>query len=161
MDAETYSLIPYTVNVTKFRELSKSKILFYSYTRELQMYYVETNTPYPEKLFSGNIMSVFTNPNMVRQKYHGASTMILLTNPFGAYEMVGELFKYQVILFDSNFLLDYFVSSNQNGRPIQSPLLINMTECTNPYYVILNYNRQESSKILVLDQIYGKLSSLR
>ena len=160
MDAETYSLIPYTVNVTKFRELSKSKILFYSYTRELQMYYVETNSPYPEKLFSGNIMSVFTNPNMVRQKYHGASTMILLTNPFGAYEMVGEQFKYQVILFDSNFLLDYFVSSNENGRPIQTPLLINMTECINPYYVILNYNRQESSKILVLDQIYGKLSSL-
>jgi len=160
MDAETYSLIPYTVNVTKFRELSKSKILFYSYTRELQMYYVETSSPYPEKLFSGNIMSVFTNPNMVRQKYHGASTMILLTSPFGAYEMVGEPFKYQVILFDSNYLLDYFVSSNENGRPIQSPLLINMTECTNPYYVILNYNRQESSKILVLDQIYGKLSSL-
>ena len=160
MDEENYSLIPYTVNITKFRELSKSKILFYSYTRELQMYYVETNSPYPEKLFSGNIMSVFTNPNMVRQKYHGASTMILLTNPFGAYEMVGEPFKYEVLLFDSNFLLDYFVSSNENGRPVKSPLLINMTECNSPYYVILNYNQQETSKNLIIDQIYGKLSSL-
>ena len=35
-----------------------------------------------------------------------------------------------------------------------------MTECTNPYYVILNYNQPESSKTLVFDQIYGKLTSL-
>ena len=160
IDAETYSLIPYTIIISKFRELSKSKILFYSYTRELQMYYVETNSPYPEKLFSGNIMSVFTNPNMVRQKYHGANVMILLTNKFGSYEMVGEPFKYEVKLFDSNFLLDYYVSSNEEGRPIKSPLLINMTECTDPYYVILNYNQMETSKTLIIDQIYGKLASL-
>ena len=160
MDAEDYSLIPYTINISKFRELSKSKILFYSYTRELQMYYVETNSPYPEKLFSGNIMSVFTNPNMVRQKYHGANTMILLANTFGGYDLVGEAFKYEVKLFDSNFLLDYYVSSEKEGRPLYSPLLINMTECSSPYYVILNYNQIESSKTLILDQIYGKMSSL-
>ena len=35
-----------------------------------------------------------------------------------------------------------------------------MTECTSPYYVILNYNQQESSKTLIIDQIYGKLSSI-
>ena len=160
MDAEIYSLIPYTIDVSKFRELSKSKILFYSYTRELQMYYVGTGSPYPEKLFSGNIMSVFTNPNMVRQKYHGANIMVLLANTFGGYEMVGEAFKYEVKLFDSNFLLDYYVSSKEDGRPLYSPLLINMTECTSPYYVILNYNKMESSKALILDQIYGKMSSL-
>ena len=160
MDEESYSLIPYTINISKFRELLKSKILFYSYTRELQMYYVETNKPYPEKLFSGNIMTVFTNPNMVRQKYHGANLMILLTNKFGSYELVGEPFKFEVKLFESNYLLDYYVSSVSDGRPLYSPLLINMTECTNPYYVILNYNQPESSKTLVFDQIYGKLTSL-
>lgn len=74
--------------------------------------------------------------------------------------MVGEAFKYEVKLFDSNFLLDYYVSSKEDGRPLYSPLLINMTECTRPYYVILNYNKMESSKALILDQIYGKMSSL-
>ena len=160
MDEESNSLIPYTINIAKFRELSKSKILFYSYTRELQMYYIETNKPYPEKLFSGNIMTVFTNPNMVRQKYHGANLMILLTNKFGSYEIVGEPFKYEVKLFESNYLLDYYVSSLSDGRALYSPLLINMTDCTNPYYVILNYNQPESSKTLILEQIYGKLTSL-
>ena len=38
MEEETYSLVPFTVNIAKFRELSKSKILFYSYTRILQMF---------------------------------------------------------------------------------------------------------------------------
>ena len=160
MDEESYSAIPYTINIPKFRELSKSKILFYSYTRELQMYYVQTNSPHPEKLFSGNIMSVFTNPNMVRQKYHGANLMVLITNKFGGDEIFGEPFKYEVKLFDSDFLLDYYVSSVEDGRPLYSPLLINMTECTNPYYVILNYNQVEGSKTLILDQIYGKMSYL-
>ena len=160
MDEENYSLIPYTINVSKFREISKSKILFYSYTRELQMYYAEKSSPFPEKLFSGNILSVLTNPNMVKQKYHGANIMVLLATTFGGYDLVGEAFKYEVKLFDSNFLLDYYVSSKEDGRPLYSPLLINMTECTSPYYVILNYNQKESSKTLILDQIYGKMISL-
>ena len=40
------------------------------------------------------------------------------------------------------------------------PLLINMTECTNPYYAILNYNQPEGKKVLIIDQIYGKFKSL-
>ena len=82
MEEETYSLVPFTVNISKFRELSKSKILFYSSTRTLQMLHSETSSPYPEKLFSGNILSVYTNPNMVRQKYHNANLMVLITNPY-------------------------------------------------------------------------------
>ena len=35
-----------------------------------------------------------------------------------------------------------------------------MTECENPYYVILNYNAHDNNKILILDEIYGKLSNL-
>ena len=159
MEEETYSLVPFTVNIAKFRELSKSKILFYSYSRTLQMLHSGTSTPYPEKLFSGNILSVYTNPNMVRQKYHNANLMVLITLPF-VNSNLGETFKFEVKLFDSNFLLDYYVSSNTEGRPVNSPLLINMTECTNPYYVILNYNQAESAKTLILDQIYGKLYSL-
>ena len=160
MEEESLSLVPFTINIPSFRALDKSKILFYSSTRLLQMYYVETNNPYPEKLFSGNVLSVYTNPNMVRQKYHGASTMTLLVYPFGFYSNLGEEFKFEVKLFDSNYLLDYYVSSNSEGRPLNSPLLINMTECSSPYYVILNYNQAESEKSLVIDQIYGKMTYL-
>ena len=35
-----------------------------------------------------------------------------------------------------------------------------MTDCSNPYYVILNYNKEDYGKTLILDEIYGKLSFL-
>jgi hypothetical protein len=156
---ESYSLIPVTIIISHFREKA-SKVLFYSYTRELQMYYTEENTPYPERLFFGNIMSVYTNPNMVRQKYKNADTMVLLTKQFGAEDMIGEPFQFQVKFFSSNYLLDYYMGSNLEGRSKNTPLAINMTECENPYYVILNYNVPEKQTSLYFDEIYGKIKSL-
>ena len=158
-DDEQYSLIPYTIVISDFRP-SASRILFYSYTSELQMYYVEDSAPYPEKLFSGNIMSVYTNPNMVHQKYHDANYMVLLTRHFSTEELVAEEYKFEVKLFPSNYLLDYYVSNDPSGRSKNSPLSINMTECGTPYYVILNYNQPESKTSLYIDQIYGKIKSL-
>ena len=159
-DFAKYSLIPYTVHISHFRT-SASKILFYSKTRDMQMYYVEGSAPYPERLFFGNIMSVYTNPEMVRQKYKNADTMILLTRPFDAEEPVGEPFQFQVKFFASDYLLDYYMGTNPEGREKNSPLAINMTECSEPYYVILNYNKPESKVIsLYIDEIYGKVKSL-
>ena len=156
---ETYSLVPFTVYIPDFRNFA-SRILFYSYTRELQMYYVEEDTPYPEKLFYGNVMSVYTNPNMVHQKYHDANYMVLLTRDFTQDDKVSELFKFQVKFFPSNYLMDYYVSDNPYGRSKNTPLAINMTECGTPYYVILNYNKPEKKTSLYIDQIYGKIKSL-
>ena len=155
---EQYSVVPITINIPKFRAIPKSKILFYSSTRSLHMYESTSSEYFPTKLFAGNILNVYTNPNMVKQKYHNASIMTLIASPLGFTNE--ENFVFEMKLFDSDFLLDYYVSSNPNGRPINTPLLINMTECTNPYYVILNYNAQDNEKILVLDEIYGKLSYL-
>ena len=153
------SLVPCTLIISSFREKA-SKILFYSYTRELQMYYVEGDVPYPEILFSGNVLSVYTNPHQVKQKYKNANTMILLTRPFSKVEPGSELFNFQIKLFDSNYLLDYFVSNEPYGRSKNKPLMINMTECTTPYYVVLNYNQKEKKASLFIDQIYGKIKSL-
>ena len=155
---EQYSMIPITLNTTKFREIPKSKILFYSSTRTLFMYESTSSDNFPTKLFSGNILNVYTNPNMVKQKYHSASIMTLIANPLNF--QIEEKFIFEMNLFESNYLLDYYVSSNPDGRPINSPLLINMTDCENPYYVILNYNAHDNNKILILDEIYGKLSNL-
>ena len=153
------SLVPCTLVISSFREKA-SKILFYSYTRELQMYYIEGDVPYPEVLFSGNVLSVYTNPHQVKQKYKNANTMILLTRPFAKVEPVSELFNFQIKLFDSNYLLDYFVSNEPYGRSKNKPLMINMTECTDPYYVVLNYNQKEKKTSLFIDQIYGKIKTL-
>ena len=157
---ETYSIIPITIDIKKFRDSETpivSKILFYSYSRVIFMYEAVSKDNYPIKLFSGNILNVYTNPNQIRQKYHDANIMTLLANSFG-YNT--ENFKFEVKKFNSTYLLDYYVSSNPSGRPLNSPLLINMTECTSPYYAILNYNSQESGKTLILDEIYGKISYL-
>ena len=154
---ETYSLIPLTIDISKFRN-SAQKILFYSYNKELQMYYIEKDTPYPEKLFSGNIMSVYTDINMIHQKYHDANYMVLLNRDFAEEEDKSSKFKFQVIF--SNHLLDYYVSNNPNGRSKNSPLSINMTDCSDPYFIILNYNKPEKETSLYIDQIYGKIKSL-
>ena len=156
---ETYSLVPCTLIIPDFRE-SASKILFYSKINELQMYYVATSAPYPEKLFSGNIMNVYTNPFMVQQKYKGASTMVLLTRNFTAEEIITLDFKFEIKLFPSNYLLDYYMSDNPDGRSKNTPLSINMTDCENPYYVILNYNKPKKETSLYIDQIYGKMKNL-
>ena len=159
MENEGYSLVPFTITISDFREYA-SKILLYSYTRELQMYYQEGDTPYPERLFFGNILSIYTNPNMVRQKYKNADKMVLLSKKFGEPEMIGEQYLFQVKFFASNYLLDYYMSNNLDGRSKNTPLAINMTECENPYYVILNYNKPEGQVSLYIDEIYGKIKSL-
>ena len=156
---QLYSLVPITIIISNFRT-SASKILFYSYTRELQMYYVEGDVAYPEKLFSGNVLMLYTNENQVRQKYKNANTMILLTRPFSKVEPISEQFHFQLKFFSSNYLLDYFLSNNPSGRSKNTPLMINMTECVNPYYVILNYNKKEKMTPLYIDQIYGKIKSI-
>ena len=157
-EQETYTLIPFSINIESFRKIA-SKILFYSYSRNLQMLYAG-NSPYPDKLFGGKILNVYTNPNMVRQKYHGANIMTLLVYPKPSTSYLNDDFLFEVKLFESKFLLDYFVSSNSEGRTLNKPLLINMTECTSPYYAILNYNREETKKAFIIDQIYGKMKSL-
>ena len=157
---DTYSLIPITIDTQKFREKEASKILFYSSTRVLQMYETVSNNNFPTQLFLGNILNVYTNPNMIRQKYHDAFIMTLIPYTNKLRSDLNESFKFEVIKLHSDFLLDYYVSSNKEGRPLNSPLLINMTECTGPYYVILNYNAHDNGKTLILDEIYGKLSHL-
>ena len=159
---ETYSIVPVSVNTQTFRNSDKkaSKILFYSNKYNLQMYEaVSSNSPV--QLFSGNIMNVYTNIEMIRQKYHSASIMTLLISSTDDSSQKNNLeasYTIQVVCLESSFLLDYYVSSNPDGRAVNTPLLINMTDCSSPYYVILNYNKKDTAKTLIMDEIYGKLS---
>ena len=105
---ESYSMVPVTINIPTFREAA-SKILFYSSTWVLQMYETISNNYAPTKLFSGNILNVYTYPNQVRQKYHESSIMTLLDNSYGFKSEEGKLketFKLEVRLLDSTYLFD-------------------------------------------------------
>ena len=160
-DDETYTLVPYSITPISFRVKHISKLLFYSYSRYLQMLYAGS-TPYPDSLFSGNILNVYTNENMIRQKYHNAKVMTLVVNPRdSAIKDLKEDFQFEVKQYETNYLLDYFVSSHKEGRVLNKPLLINMTDCSSDYYAILNYNQQEGKRLLLIDQIYGKFESLK
>ena len=69
-DNEVYTLVPYSINIQTIREKKHpSQLLFHSSTRSLQMFYAGNNV-YPDKLLSGNILSIYTDPNMVKLKYH-------------------------------------------------------------------------------------------
>ena len=154
---EAYSLVPFTLNILEFNK-NTPQILLYS-NKELQMYYADNEDPFPKKLFSGNILLIYTDQSMVLQKYHNANKMVLLTRDFSKEEDISSETEFQV-LFQKDFLLDYYVSNNPDGRSKNSPLAINMTECKSPYFFILNYNKPEKKTSLYIDQIYGKIKSL-
>ena len=78
---ENAALVPYVFDLQKIRDSGKddyiSKVLIYSSKRELEMYHLQSGTP--QQLFTGNILLVYTNPDVIKEKYQGATTMILLT----------------------------------------------------------------------------------
>ena len=77
---EQPTIVPYVFDLKKIRQMKKenyhSKVLIYSLIREMEMYYLQNSTP--TLLFSGNIMLLYTNEDVIREKYNGASTMILI-----------------------------------------------------------------------------------
>ena len=157
---EKYSLVPVTIEISKFWDIPNPKMLFYSSNNSLQMYEAVSNKNYPAKLFSGNILSIDTNPDQVILKYNNANILILLVGPNQSQSNLESSFKFEVVMINSQFLVDYYISSNTEGRSLNSPLLINMTDCRSPHYVILNYNVPDYGKTLVIDEIYGKISYL-
>ena len=44
------------------------------------MHYINDDSSVPSTLFEGNIMLIFTNEDLIYQKYHGSKQMILTTD---------------------------------------------------------------------------------
>ena len=164
---EPYSAIPYVIDLLKIRGTKEkdyvSKILFYSNTREMQMFYIVEGNPKPVTLFTGNIMLVYTNAELIKQKYQGATTMILLTDSLSETERpsIGERYRFITYFFKSDANIQYFLSSNSEGRPLNNPTAIEMTSCTQPYYYIMNYNKIEGKKKLHIDTIFGEKKAIK
>ena len=167
-EQEKLATIPYVIDLLEIRQSRTgsdyvSKVLLYSTTREMEMFYIDPDYSAPASLFTGNIMLVYTNEELIRQKYHGATTMILITDALSATEsfILGEQYRFEVKYFNSAANIQYFLSSNPNGRPINNPTAIEMTSCDQPYYYILNYNHVEDRRKLYIDTIFGERDTIK
>ena len=142
---EDLTSVPYVLDLEKIRNLSPteyvSKVLIYSNTREMQIFYL--NEGAPVSLFSGNIMIVYTNKDVIKEKYYCATTIILLTDSLSSKSTppMGEgfIFKvnFKVNFFKSSETIKYYVSANPDGRLLNNPTNIEMFSCDQSYYYIL------------------------
>ncbi|MBO6243381.1 MAG: hypothetical protein J6O41_02280 [Clostridia bacterium] len=158
---EKLAPIPYVINLQHIRKKRinnkyVSKLLIYSNTTTMTAHYLSDKSSTPLKLFSGNIMLIYTNPDMIYQKYSNASTMILTTD---ALKQTTNVIN--VKNFDSESQIQYYVSNNEEGRVLNNPTAIEMTSCDRPYYYILNYNQVEDTRKLHIDTIFGEAESIR
>ena len=57
------------------------------------------------------------NPDVIKEKYNGTITMIILTETFSeSKEINEEEDKFKVYYFKSNEIIQYFLSGNPKGR---------------------------------------------
>ena len=144
-----------------------SKVLFYSKHLEMQMYYLdpEDKTHAPMKLFGGNVMLVYTKPELAEQKYHGTKLILLSENIRGQdHSSLGNSFRFHTKMFKSDVQIEYFVSDEPTGRTVNFPLSLEMNTCTNSnnkYYYILNYNMQQEDMNLYMELIFGSIKTAR
>ena len=127
----------------------------------MQMFYLQSGAPI--ELFSGNIMLVYTNEDVINEKYYGATTMILVTDSLSATTrpFIGEQFRFKAQFFDSKTTIQYYVSANPSGRLLNNPTSIEMLSCDQPYYYILNYHEFEGDRILHIDNIFGEVDTMK
>lgn len=144
-----------------------SKVLLYSKHLEMQMYYIDPKgkTNAPIRLFTGNVMLVYTNLNLAQQKYFNTK-LILLSEYIRGQEhpSLGNSFRFHTKMFRSTDQIEYFVSNEATGRTINFPLSLEMNTCTasnNKYYYILNYNMAEEEMNLYLQLVFGSIKSAR
>jgi hypothetical protein len=108
-------------------------------------------------------MMVYTNEELIKQKYQGATVMILLTDALSDIERhsIGEQYRFITYFFKSEVNIQYFLSSNEEGRPLNNPTTIEMTSCNQPYYYIMNYNKVEKKRKLHIDTIFGEKKAIK
>ena len=161
---ENLALVPYVLDLNEIRGKDEtdyiSKVLLFSKNHEMNIFYLDNGAPV--ELFFGNILVIYTNPDVIREKYNGANTMILLTETFSKRkEITEEEDKFKVYFFKSEETIQYFLSGNPKGRLLNSPTNIQMNSCDQPYYYILNYNSYEGNRILHLENIFGEINTAK
>ena len=160
---EKLTPIPFVIDLEEIRNKTigssyVSKLLLYSNTTKMTMYYISNSSLFPLTLFEGNIMLIYTNPDLIYQKYKNAKQMILTTDTNGQ-----QLNIIDVQYLDSAAKIQYYyLGSEAKGRVLNTPNTIEMTSCDLPFYYILNYNKVETGKrILYIDNIFGEIDTMK
>ena len=70
---------------------------------------------------------IYENPDVIKEKYNGTTTMIVLAENFSeSKEINKEEDKFKVYYFKSNEAIQYFLSRNPKGRLLNRPTSIEM-----------------------------------
>ena len=88
-----------------------------------------------KKITYWKILFIYENPCVIKEKYNGPTTMIVLAENFSeSKEINEEEDKFKVYYFKSNETIQYFLSRNPKGRLLNKPTSIEMNSYDQPYY---------------------------
>ena len=131
----------------------------------MQIYYIPIDSNKPIKLFSSNIVLLYTKPALAEQIYHSKILVLISENIGGkSHSSIGNTFRFHTKMFTSDAKIEFSVSQNPSGRTLDFPLSLEMNTCSkenNKLYYILNYNEEEPNRRLYLDMIFGNYISAK
>ena len=158
LDSNEFSITPYLFNISEFRDKAE-KIVLYSLNSIIQGFIITNDSLKPERLFQGNLLIIFSDLKEIEERYKDISQIIILNDAFD-YNPSLRINMFEVKFKGEEFNVEYFLSSNKNGRARYKPLSIQMNICDSPYYFILNYNKcEKENTILHLEKIYGQIKN--
>ena len=157
-EKEEYSLIPYYINLSDFKNIT-NEIIFYSSTNELQLYYLNSNF---DILYRGNIILLYTNKNMISLKYNNIEEMILFTQSLDNNDYDIEFHEKNISKnnFEIKFGLEYIKIINYylfESFPYNEQISLQMIEQNVKYCFILNYQKEDYDSDIINEQNYTKL----
>lgn len=159
---EQYTRVPYTLSISEFSSKAK-QIILYSSKRNLHIYHFETINEETtlEELFSGNVIPLsFEGNNFINRKYISSQELVLVSEPLETTMEVDEEFHFD-ISFYLNSIVDYYKMPNQEGRPLNKPITVQMVNQNEQRCFVVNYNLKESAKELYVEVISGKIKTLK
>ena len=169
-DENKKSIMPYIVDLEQIRGNSEtdyiSKILIYSKYFEMQMYILDETlkTNAPLKIFSGNIMLLYTKLDLAKEKYRSTKLILLCEDLFGQKETPqGTTFRFHTKMFKSDFPIEYYLYNNPVGLYYSYPLSFQINTCSetnNKAYYIINYNKALQEVTFYLDILFGSAKKI-
>ncbi len=164
---EEYTRVPYKFKMLDFIGLSSNQIIFYSSTRNIHIYHlIEKSNNEGEKkamleeIYYGSIIPLNIEDKFINRKiFDLEEELILITEKYSVEESEEDL-QFEIKLYADNLKIDYYVSSNPIGRPLNTPLSLQLSQPKEKKCILLNYNQKEKGKNLYYEIIYGNVSSI-
>ena len=182
---EEYTLIPYYINLTSFRNIS-NEIVLYSPRNNLYLYYLNDDIFNGSLLYKGKIISLFTDLGNIFLKYDNNEEIVLFTHPLfdntnnNSIEILENNETDSSIFFEIVFSLEkikivnyYYFTKFPNEQQLSLQIIEQKEKCC----FIMNYQKDEveekkgngidnyniintKNKKLYIELIYGHINSI-